>query len=228
MPILESLSAPAQTIFLAALAYELTVCSQATFDLEREKTLGLTALRGFNGLQHRVTLSLRNRMIGRKREPLDDILKAILEFRANYSDRNQLDSLLESSLQALTEQVPFDLQAQPREIELRTPLTEMNLGPWPGLPQIVLLAKLDSELTISARSTYTSSSQPAYYNELQKIVSGTLLGAVRDLQRGHIVKRQSGDLDYILKKIRRFGKDHRLEEAESTLSRAYSFIQQLE
>jgi hypothetical protein len=71
--------------FLAALAFELTICARGTYDVGKPGVLQPEALRAFNEIQHRVTAALRDCVLGGERMPLSAVLE-MLDSRAGQFD----------------------------------------------------------------------------------------------------------------------------------------------
>lgn len=159
---LESLSPWAQTIFLCCLAHELIVSARLAGDLGVEMTPNLRVFLGYSELQHRVIGSLRDRILGTKLAPLDDIIQATLKFAAEEDESHRCETPLgptirkiwvEAILKFGTEQdnklrfgETHGLAGEPRSLAI-----EMKVKSLSGLRQSVILTQLAHDLTIWTR-----------------------------------------------------------------------------
>jgi hypothetical protein len=78
-------------IFLAVLAYEITVCARSTYEPGSSSVLDPETLRGFNEIQHRVTASLRDHLVGNKGIAPAGILEMLHDFGTRCNRQRDIE-----------------------------------------------------------------------------------------------------------------------------------------
>jgi hypothetical protein len=86
-------------ILLARIAHELTVCARGTYEAGTTNVLEPSVLRAFNELQHRVTGSLRDHLLGTEGIPVDTLLKMMREFGVRHNRTAEINWALEQAYQ---------------------------------------------------------------------------------------------------------------------------------
>lgn len=91
---IDSFSDTEKIHFLARLAHELTVCARSTYGAGTDRVIEPCVLRGYNELQHRVSASLRDYVLGKEGMPLSAVLRMTQDFAAEHG-RGEITSSLE-------------------------------------------------------------------------------------------------------------------------------------
>jgi hypothetical protein len=81
----------AEVAFLSRLAHELTVCARSTYEAGTENISEPKVLRAYNELQHRVTGSLRDHILGTKGIPVSAIHDMMREFGSQHNRVEEMD-----------------------------------------------------------------------------------------------------------------------------------------
>ena len=96
---ISALPEQAKVAFLSRLAHEITVCARSTYEAGTENISEPKVLRAYNELQHRVTGSLRDHILGLKGIPVSVILDIMREFGIQYNRIGEIDWALERAFE---------------------------------------------------------------------------------------------------------------------------------
>ena len=91
------LSPTAKTLFLARLAHALTVCARDTYEAGTENVLQPQMLRAYNELLHRVTVAVRDHILGREGESAESVLNMIRAFGREHQLVGEIESAIDLS-----------------------------------------------------------------------------------------------------------------------------------
>lgn len=81
-------------VFLCYLAHELTICARSTYEAGTDQVVEPSVLRGYNELQHRVTASLREHLLGDTGFAVSVIVEMVRAFAVQFN-RSEVQSGLE-------------------------------------------------------------------------------------------------------------------------------------
>jgi len=96
------LSPTAKILFLARLAHALTVCARETYESGTENVLEPQILRAYNELLLRVTVAVRDHILGRERESAESVLGTIRAFGEVHHRVREIASAIDSSTGKVT------------------------------------------------------------------------------------------------------------------------------
>jgi hypothetical protein len=97
----ESLSHVQQTIVLARIAHELTICARDTYEAGTENVLEPQVLRSYNELLHRVTAAVKDHVVGADGFSLETILEMVREFGTRHGRVGEINSALNQAMQRI-------------------------------------------------------------------------------------------------------------------------------
>jgi hypothetical protein len=96
------LSPTARVLFLARLAHALTECARDTYETDTENVLRPQMLRAYNELLHRVTVAVRDHIVGREGQSVESVVNMIRTFGEAYHRVTEIESAIDSSSGKIT------------------------------------------------------------------------------------------------------------------------------
>ena len=91
------LSPTARILFLARLAHALTVSARDTYETGTENVLRPEMLRAYNELLHRVTVAVRDHILGREGQSVESVLSMIRAFGEEHHRVGEMEWTIDHS-----------------------------------------------------------------------------------------------------------------------------------
>jgi hypothetical protein len=96
------LSPTAKTLFLARLAHALTVCARDTYEADTENVSQPQVLRAYNELLYRITVAVRDHILGREGQSVESVLNMIRAFGEEHHRVMEMESAISNSSGKIT------------------------------------------------------------------------------------------------------------------------------